>query len=71
MNFDFGQFDTVDHRFITPKYSALAKCCGCIHLRAGGAVACIVWAVSSIVYLKSFSECYRYIVTNISFAHRD
>ncbi|KAG2173119.1 hypothetical protein INT43_004492 [Umbelopsis isabellina] len=63
MNFS-GDLQPVN-RLVHSKYSALRKCCGCIHLRAGGAVSCVVWAGLSfyfaILAFMNESPFYSYI----------
>ncbi|KAI7883632.1 hypothetical protein K492DRAFT_205293 [Lichtheimia hyalospora FSU 10163] len=31
------------NRFIHTRYQALRKCCGCIHLRVGAGISCLIW----------------------------
>ena len=33
------------NRFIHTRYQALRKCCGCIHLRVGAGISCLIWMV--------------------------
>ncbi|KAI8145983.1 hypothetical protein BJV82DRAFT_31328 [Fennellomyces sp. T-0311] len=63
---DFYLFRPYKKRKITHTSSqALRKCCGCIHLRVGSAIACVIWAGLSlyfaIISFQSKSPFYSYL----------
>ena len=50
-------------KIVHTRSQALRKCCGCIHLRVGCALACVFWAVSLIgSFLAYISHLEKFIV---------
>ncbi|KAI9499081.1 hypothetical protein BDB00DRAFT_333283 [Zychaea mexicana] len=47
----------IKNRFVHTKHQALRKCCGCIHLRVGATLSCLVWVGLSLYFaILSFQE---------------
>lgn len=52
------------NRFIHTRYQALRKCCGCIHLRVGAAISCLIWMVP-IAWLYSYLNTYTLTISGV------
>ncbi|KAI9255163.1 hypothetical protein BDA99DRAFT_518043 [Phascolomyces articulosus] len=47
----------IKNKFVHTKHQALRKCCGCIHLRVGATLSCLVWIGLSLYFaILSFQE---------------
>ncbi|KAG2217500.1 hypothetical protein INT45_012618 [Circinella minor] len=47
----------IKNQFVHTKHQALRKCCGCIHLRVGATLSCLVWIGLSLYFsILSFQE---------------